>query len=186
MSKEKGKKRKKADWSSFEFLSLPRTPLHYAAASRHYQCLETLLACGTAINATDQWGRSALHYAAASDLDRRWARLQKLYIKLQLLLPFFFLLLSSYMLNLVVKLLAFSIQSYLIIFISFFKILCSLDEFKSKMLCCRQLLGGLCDSLDASLCFQRHCRCITCICIETVYVWLLYYNDKYWCWSVYK
>lgn len=48
-----------------------RTPLHYAAASRHYQCLETLLACGTAINATDQWGRSALHYAAASDLDRR-------------------------------------------------------------------------------------------------------------------
>lgn len=50
----------------------PRTPLHYAAASRHYQCLETLVACGTAINATDQWGRSALHYAAASDLDRRW------------------------------------------------------------------------------------------------------------------
>ncbi|KAF7658025.1 hypothetical protein LDENG_00019070 [Lucifuga dentata] len=48
-----------------------RTPLHYAAASRHYQCLETLVACGTAINATDQWGRSALHYAAASDLDRR-------------------------------------------------------------------------------------------------------------------
>lgn len=48
-----------------------RTPLHYAAASRHYQCLETLVDCGTAINATDQWGRSALHYAAASDLDRR-------------------------------------------------------------------------------------------------------------------
>lgn len=48
-----------------------RTPLHYAAASRHYQCLETLVACGTAINSTDQWGRSALHYAAASDLDRR-------------------------------------------------------------------------------------------------------------------
>lgn len=54
------------------FLLFPRTPLHYAAASRHYQCLETLVACGTAINATDQWGRSALHYAAASDLDRRW------------------------------------------------------------------------------------------------------------------
>lgn len=49
----------------------PRTPLHYAAASRHYQCLENLVACGTAINATDQWGRSALYYAAASDLDRR-------------------------------------------------------------------------------------------------------------------
>lgn len=48
-----------------------RTPLHYAAASRHYQCLETLVACGTDVNAVDQWGRSALHYAAASDLDRR-------------------------------------------------------------------------------------------------------------------
>lgn len=63
-------------WWSFCWLSLfllfPRTPLHYAAASRHYQCLETLVACGTAINATDQWERSALHYAAASDLDRRW------------------------------------------------------------------------------------------------------------------
>uniref|UniRef100_A0AAR2IPZ0 Ankyrin repeat domain 44 n=1 Tax=Pygocentrus nattereri TaxID=42514 RepID=A0AAR2IPZ0_PYGNA len=47
------------------------TPLHYAAASRHFQCLETLVSCGTCINATDQWGRSALHYAAASDLDRR-------------------------------------------------------------------------------------------------------------------
>lgn len=52
-------------------LLFARTPLHYAAASRHYQCLETLVACGTAINATDQWERSALHYAAASDLDRR-------------------------------------------------------------------------------------------------------------------
>lgn len=51
----------------------PRTPLHYAAASRHYQCLETLVSCGTCINATDQWGRSALHYAAASDLDRRYS-----------------------------------------------------------------------------------------------------------------
>lgn len=49
-----------------------RTPLHYAAASRHFQCLETLVSCGTCINATDQWGRSALHYAAASDLDRRY------------------------------------------------------------------------------------------------------------------
>lgn len=50
-----------------------RTPLHYAAASRHFQCLETLVSCGTCINATDQWGRSAVHYAAASDLDRRYA-----------------------------------------------------------------------------------------------------------------
>lgn len=50
-----------------------RTPLHYAAASRHFQCLETLVSCGTCINATDQWGRSALHYAAASDLDRRYS-----------------------------------------------------------------------------------------------------------------
>lgn len=49
----------------------PRTPLHYAAASRHFHCLETLVACGTTINATDQWERSPLHYAAASDLDRR-------------------------------------------------------------------------------------------------------------------
>lgn len=49
-----------------------RTPLHYAAASRHFQCLETLVFCGTCINATDQWGRSALHHAAASDLDRRY------------------------------------------------------------------------------------------------------------------
>ncbi|KAG7257508.1 hypothetical protein CRUP_018353 [Coryphaenoides rupestris] len=42
-----------------------------APASRHQQCLETLVSCGTCVNATDQWGRSALHYAAASDLDRR-------------------------------------------------------------------------------------------------------------------
>ncbi len=49
-----------------------RTPLHYAAASRHFQCLETLVSCGTCVNATDHWGRSAVHYAAASDLDRRY------------------------------------------------------------------------------------------------------------------
>lgn len=54
------------------FFCLDRTPLHYAAASRHFQCLETLVSCGTCINATDQWGRSVLHYAAASDLDRRY------------------------------------------------------------------------------------------------------------------
>lgn len=52
-----------------------------------------------------------------------------------------------------VKLLAFSIQSYLIIFIFILFFLFLFDfEFKSKMLCCRQFLGGLCDSLVASLC----------------------------------
>jgi len=53
-------------------MAVDRTPLHYAAASRHFQCLETLVSCGTSINATDHWGRSAVHYAAASDLDRRY------------------------------------------------------------------------------------------------------------------
>lgn len=53
-------------------MAVDRTPLHYAAASRHFQCLETLVSCGTCINATDHWGRSAVHYAAASDLDRRY------------------------------------------------------------------------------------------------------------------
>lgn len=56
-------------------MAVDRTPLHYAAASRHFQCLETLVSCGTCINATDQWGRSAVHYAAASDLDRRYTHL---------------------------------------------------------------------------------------------------------------
>lgn len=48
-----------------------RTPLHYAAANCHFHCIETLVTTGAAVNETDDWGRTALHYAAASDVDRK-------------------------------------------------------------------------------------------------------------------
>lgn len=48
-----------------------RTPLHYAAANCHFHCIETLVTTGANVNETDDWGRTALHYAAASDMDRK-------------------------------------------------------------------------------------------------------------------
>lgn len=48
-----------------------RTPLHYAAANCHFHCIETLVTTGASVNETDDWGRTALHYAAASDMDRK-------------------------------------------------------------------------------------------------------------------
>lgn len=48
-----------------------RTPLHYAAANCHFHCIETLVTTGANVNETDDWGRTALHYAAASDMERK-------------------------------------------------------------------------------------------------------------------
>lgn len=48
-----------------------RAPLHYAAANCHFHCIETLVTTGANVNETDDWGRTALHYAAASDMDRK-------------------------------------------------------------------------------------------------------------------
>lgn len=44
--------------------------MHYAAANCHFHCIETLVTTGANVNETDDWGRTALHYAAASDMDR--------------------------------------------------------------------------------------------------------------------
>lgn len=75
------------------------------------------------------------------------ASIQKLYIKLQSLLSFFFLYAE---LGQVVGIFNPKLSNYIYIHIIF---LFRFDfEFKSKMLCCRQFLGGLCDSLVASLC----------------------------------
>lgn len=53
------------------FLSVPRTPLHYAAANGSYQCAVTLVTAGAGVNEADCKGCSPLHYAAASDTYRR-------------------------------------------------------------------------------------------------------------------
>lgn len=44
--------------------------MHYAAANCHFHCIKTLVTTGANVNETDDWGRTALHYAAASDMDR--------------------------------------------------------------------------------------------------------------------
>lgn len=46
-----------------------RTPLHYASANCNYQCVFALAGSGASINELDQRGCSALHYAAAADMD---------------------------------------------------------------------------------------------------------------------
>lgn len=46
-----------------------RTPLHYASANCHYQCVFALVGSGASINELDQRGCSSLHYAAAADTD---------------------------------------------------------------------------------------------------------------------
>ena len=50
-------------------LSLPRTPMHYAAASAQYQCVLSLVANGANLTVVDSFKRTPLHYAAASDTD---------------------------------------------------------------------------------------------------------------------
>lgn len=75
-----------ADSETFDFISFPsyilvtfpccytcfdprRTPLHYASANCNYQCVFALAGSGASINELDQRGCSALHYAAAADMD---------------------------------------------------------------------------------------------------------------------
>ena len=44
-------------------------PLHYAASQAHYQCVYTLASVGSSVTLEDSNGCTALHYAAASDLE---------------------------------------------------------------------------------------------------------------------
>lgn len=46
-----------------------RLPLHYAASQAHYQCVYTLASVGSSVTLEDSNGCTALHYAAASDLE---------------------------------------------------------------------------------------------------------------------
>jgi ankyrin repeat protein len=48
-----------------------RIPLHYAAGHTNYQCVVSLVGCGSAVNKSDTRGCSPLHYAAAADLDAK-------------------------------------------------------------------------------------------------------------------
>lgn len=50
----------------FFFFFLSRTPLHYAAANRRYQCVVILVGAGAEVNEPDQTGCTPLHYSAAS------------------------------------------------------------------------------------------------------------------------
>lgn len=49
-----------------------RTPLHYAAANVHQQCVHVLLNVGSNVNLTDRHGCTPLHYAAAADIDAKY------------------------------------------------------------------------------------------------------------------
>lgn len=48
-----------------------KTPLHYAAAFGHYNCVMTLVGIGSNVNLIDNDGCTALHLASGYDLEGR-------------------------------------------------------------------------------------------------------------------